>query len=99
MSDTGGKIITTILLFVVLNVLSAIFLMMRLTDCGSGCNKKRRDISMVILNLILTFIIPYYIIVIIWGFTKMNYVFGVYMFYIVLTELQEHNFIRKPLFQ
>lgn len=73
--------------------------MIGFSHCGSSCNKKKRDVSLLILYLIVTVIIPYYILVIIWGFTKMNYFFGAYMLFIVLTELQEHNFIRRPLFQ
>ena len=99
MSDTGEKIITTMLLLVVNTFLYVIFLMIGLSHCGSGCNKKKRDVSLLILYLITLYILPYYILVIIWGFTKMNYVFGAIMLYNVLDILQNFNFIRKPLFQ
>jgi hypothetical protein len=98
-SDTGGKIITTILLLGVAYVLYFIAIMKAITYCGSDCNKTRNVITIKIISLIVSIIIPYYILVIIWGFTKMNYFFGAYMLFIVLTELQEHNFIRRPLFQ
>ena len=99
MSDTGGKIITTILLLFVAYVLAFIYFNLAISSCGSNCNITRRVITVRILSLISGIVIPYYILVIIWGFTKMNYFFGACIFYIVLTELQEYNFIRKPLFQ
>jgi len=99
MSDTGGKIILTIFLYFVLSVFSTIFLMIGFSHCGSSCNIKKRDVSLLILYLIVTVIIPYYILVIIWGFTKMNYVFGAFMLYNVLYMLHKFKVIRKPLFQ
>jgi uncharacterized membrane protein len=99
MSDTGEKIITTMLLLVVNTFLYVIFLMIGFSHCGSSCNKKKRDVSLLILYLIVTVIIPYYILVIIWGFTKMNYVFGAFMLYNVLYMLHKFKVIRKPLFQ
>ena len=101
MSDTGGKIITTMLLLFVACVLSFIYFNLAISYCGSNCNITRRVITVKILSLISGIVIPYYILVIIWGFTKMNYFFGAFLGYIVLTELEEYNFIRirKPLFQ
>jgi len=95
MSDTGGKIITTMLL-VFVSILLSLYVQYSVFYCGS-CNITKREVK--IISLIVSIIIPYYILVIIWGFTKMNYFFGAYMLFIVLTELQEHNFIRRPLFQ
>ncbi len=79
MSDTGGKIRTTILLFVVWCVLYVIILGMSISHCGSDCNKTRRDTYLVILYLIVLIIIPYYILVNIWGLTKVFVVFMVFI--------------------
>jgi hypothetical protein len=79
MSDTGGKIRTTILLFVVWCVLYVIIGGMSFTYCGSDCNKTRRYTYLVILYLIVFIIIPYYILVNIWGLTKVFVVFMVFI--------------------
>ena len=101
MSDTGGKIRTTMLLLFVACVLSFIYFNLAISSCGSNCNITRRVITVRILSLISGIVIPYYILVIIWGFTKMNYFFGALLGYIVLTDLEEYNFIRirRSLFQ
>jgi hypothetical protein len=89
MSDTGEKIITTMLLLVVNTFLYVIFLIMAISHCGSDCNKTRRYTYLLILYLITLYILPYYILVNIWGFTKMNYVFGALMLYNVLYMLHK----------
>jgi len=79
MSDTGEKIRTTMLLFFLWCVLYLIFLMMIIGNCGSDCNKTRLYIYRLILGLIVLIIIPYYILVNIWGLTKVFVVFMVFL--------------------
>ena len=94
MSDTVGKIITTMLLVFVWCVLYLIF-----TSCNSNgllslCNigvvrsKTRRDIYLVILYLMTFYILPYYILVNMWGLTKVFVVLMVFNLFGIISRFQ-----------
>ena len=91
MSDTGEKIITTMLLLVVIFFLNVIFLMMAISHCGSDCNKTIRYTYISILYLITTVIIPYYILVNIWGLTKVFVVLMVYNLFNIISRFQQRG--------
>ena len=87
---TGGKTRTTILLFVVWSILAAIFSMMALSICNSNCNKKRRDTYLVLLYLIIAVIFPYYILVNMWGLTKVFVVLMVFNLFGIISRFQQN---------
>jgi len=89
MSDTGGKIRTTMLLLVVNFVLFVILLGMIISHCGSDCNKTRRYTYVLILYLITTVIIPYYILVNMWGLTKVFVVLMVFNLFGIISKFQQ----------
>lgn len=90
MSDTGEKIRTTMLLLFLNFSLYVILLMMAIGDCGSDCNKTRQYTYVLILYLITTVIIPYYILVNIWGLTKVFVVLMVFNLFGIISRFQEN---------
>lgn len=84
---TGGKIRTTILLFVVGSVLAAIFFMMVISSSNAS---KRENTYILILYLIIFYILPYYILVNMWGLTKVFVVLMVFNLFGIISRFQQN---------
>ena len=86
MSDTGGKIITTMYLLVVNFVLLVIFLMMAI----SSSNASKREYTYILIVYLMTFyILPYYILVNMWGLTKVFVVLMVFNLFGIIDKFQQ----------
>ena len=86
MSDTGGKIITTMLLLIVNFVLFVIFLMMAI----SSSNASKREYTYILIVYLMTFyILPYYILVNMWGLTKVFVVLMVFNLFGIIDKFQQ----------